>query len=129
MTTRILITGSREWDDADRIRAVLAYHRQAFPGAILVHGNARGADHIAARIWKSWGLPTEAHPVTDAEWERSRGAGHARNRRMIEAGADVCLAFIRNNSPGTTRCVQWALEAGIPTYPHSQSDPQEGTQP
>ncbi|SMD14204.1 SLOG family protein [Kibdelosporangium aridum] len=121
-TRRILVTGSRKWGDVHRIRSVLAYHRVAFPDAILVHGNARGADRIAAQIWKSWGLPTEAHPVTNTEWAVNRGAGHARNRRMIEAGADICLAFIRNNSPGSTHCARWAMDAGIPTYLHVHTD-------
>jgi hypothetical protein len=122
MKARILITGSREWTDTARIRAVLSYHRQAFPSAILVHGNARGADRIAASIWESWGLPTEPHPVTTQEWDASRGAGHARNHRMITRGANVCLAFIRNNSPGASQCVREARKAGIPTYTHSRQD-------
>jgi hypothetical protein len=119
MTTRILITGSREWTDTARIRAVLAYHRHAFPDAILVHGNARGADRIAARIWENWGLPTESHPVTSQQWDASRGAGHDRNRHMIALGAHVCLAFIRNHSPGATQRAREARKAGIPTYLHT----------
>lgn len=117
---RILVTGSRAWTDTDRIRAVLDYHRHAFPGAVLVHGNARGADRIAARIWENWGLPVEPHPVTDAQWAASRGAGHARNQRMVATGASVCLAFIRDQSPGATHCAHAARTAGIPTYIHHQ---------
>jgi hypothetical protein len=121
MTRRILVTGSRTWNDTRRIRAVLAYHRAAFPNAVLVHGNARGADRIAAQIWETWGLPTEPHPVTDADWAASHAAGHHRNARMIHAGADVCLAFIRDQSPGASSCAARATSAGIPTYRHLES--------
>jgi hypothetical protein len=126
ITTRILITGSREWTDIAKVRAVLAYHRQAFTVAVLVHGNARGADRIAARIWKGWGLPTESHPVSSQQWERSRGAGHARNRHMISLGADLCLAFILNQSSGATQCACDARRAGIPTYTHAPADRTRG---
>lgn len=121
MTTRILVTGSREWRDYRRLRAILDYHRQAYPDAILVHGAARGIDRAAARIWQTWGLPVEAHPVSPAEWAVSNGAGHARNARMVHAGADLCLAFIRDNSPGATGCAALAEAAGIPTYRHIEA--------
>jgi hypothetical protein len=124
MNIRILVTGSRDWTDTTRIRAVLSYHRQAFPGAVLVHGGARGADRIAARIWTGWGLPTEAHPVTRQEWAASRGAGHARNQHMVNLGASVCLAFIRNHSPGATHCAHRAEQADIPTYRHTDDRPE-----
>lgn len=114
MNARILVTGSRTWTDNAPIRAELDQWRHRLPGAVLVHGNARGADRIAAAIWRRWDLPTEAHP---AQWNRlGRGAGHARNRAMITLGADVCLAFIRDGSPGATGCAELAEAAGIPTY-------------
>jgi hypothetical protein len=123
VTARILITGSRTWTNQDRIRAVLAYHRQAFPTATLVHGAARGADRIAAEIWTGWGLPAESHPVTSAEWQERPGrAGHDRNAHMVALGAMVCLAFIRNNSPGASDCAARAEHAGIPTYRHCESE-------
>lgn len=111
---RILVTGSRTWDDPAPIRAALEHWRQQLPGAVLVHGNARGADRIAADIWHSWGLTTEAHP---ADWDRfGRAAGPARNQAMVAAGAAVCLAFIRDASPGATGCAKLAEAASIRTY-------------
>lgn len=109
---RILITGSRTWTDTARIRAVLMWCRRTYPDAVLVHGDCRGADRIAAGIWTSWGLPTEAHP---ADWHtHGRAAGPMRNHRMVAAGADLCLAFLRDSSRGATHCA--AERAGIPTF-------------
>jgi hypothetical protein len=42
---------------------------------------------------------------------------------MIALGASVCLAFVRNRSPGASQCAYWAREAGIPTYHHILNDP------
>jgi hypothetical protein len=115
MTTtgrRVLVTGSRDWTDTTTIAAVL--RRWRTPGAVLVHGGARGADRIAAAIWRAWGLPTEQHR---ADWDRhGNAAGYIRNQHMVTAGATVCLAFILDNSRGATHCAQIAETAGIPTH-------------
>lgn len=113
MTTRILITGSRTWTAVTLLRTTLAAWRTVYPDAVLVHGGARGADQIAAAIWSGWGLPTEAHP---ADWPRyGRRAGFVRNEHLVEAGADVCLAFIRDHSRGATHTADLAQAAGIRT--------------
>jgi hypothetical protein len=116
MTTtghRILVTGSRTWTHTTTIRRHLTHARQAYPGAVLIHGNARGADRIAAGIWRHWQLPVEPHP---ADWtHHGRAAGYHRNRAMVATGADLCLAFIRNNSPGATMCADLAETAGTRT--------------
>ena len=117
---RVLITGSRTWTDSTAIRAALSPFRA--PGVVLVHGDARGADRIAASVWHSWGLPTEAHP---ADWDTyGRAAGYRRNRHMVGLGADVCVAFIRNHSPGATHTADLAEQAGIHTTRHHHKDPQ-----
>lgn len=115
---RILVTGSRDWDDIDTVWAALADLYQAasiYEPLILVHGACRtGADAIAAD-WGRWAEMTlEPHP---AQW-RPYGtynpqAGLARNRKMVDLGADICLAFIKNGSRGATHCADYAEEKGI----------------
>lgn len=109
---RILITGSRTWTDTATVREALAAVWQ--PDNVLVSGNARhGADALCEDCWSHWGGRVERHP---ADWNRhGRCAGLLRNLRMVSAGADVCLAFIRDNSRGATHCAGWAQVAGIPT--------------
>lgn len=115
---RVLVTGSRTWTDPVPIcvalDAVLAEH-----GLLtVVHGGARrGADHIAAQwvadeIAWNWPIRVERHP---ADWQRhGRRAGILRNVEMVESGADLCLAFIRDQSKGASHCAEAARKAGIP---------------
>jgi hypothetical protein len=110
MSTRILVTGSRTWTDAEAIRGALARHYA--PGVVLVSGACpHGADAIAERIWRELGGQVERHP---AQWDRyGRAAGFRRNATMVELGADVCLAFIRNGSRGASHTARLAEDAGI----------------
>lgn len=116
--TRILLTGSRAWTDDLAIRVALAPYRHAERPAVLVHGDCRGADRIAAATWRCWRLADEPHP---ADWAtHGRAAGILRNRHMVTLGAVVCLAFIRDDSPGATHCARLATDAGIPTRYYRQ---------
>jgi YspA, cpYpsA-related SLOG family len=109
---RVLVTGSRDWTDVGTIFVALTEH--ARPGDTLVSGACpTGADWIAEDIWRElgWG-PIERHP---ADWEKyGKRAGFLRNQRMVDLGATVCLAFIRNGSKGASMTARLAQEAGIP---------------
>jgi hypothetical protein len=109
---RILVTGSRTWIDQAVIAAALREHCP--PGTILVTGACpRGADAIAERLWRAGDGQVERHP---ADWATGRGAGFARNAAMIALGADACLAFIRDASPGASHAARLADLAGIPVH-------------
>lgn len=111
--SRILVTGSRDWEDASAIRLVLANYARRGGFATLISGHARGADQIAETIWENWGLAVERHP---ADWTQfGKRAGFVRNAEMVNLGADVCLAFIRNGSKGATHTADLAERAGIQT--------------
>lgn len=116
---RILVTGSREWDQYNRLAAALveASMSELDPRRVtVVHGGARGADDAAGYMGEQMGFNVEVHP---AQW-RPYGiynpqAGLLRNTEMVKLGADVCLAFIKDGSAGATDCANKAEAAGIPT--------------
>lgn len=119
---RILITGSRTWTDHTAIRDALAlvWH----PDAVLVSGACpSGADALCEACWRAWGGPIERHP---ADWRRyGRAAGFRRNERMVSAEAEVCLAFIRDASPGASHTATRAEAAGIATRRYHRNAVQE----
>lgn len=108
---RILVTGSRDWDNRNYIEMVLLSY--AHDPVTIVEGGARGADSIAATFAESQGWTVE---TWIAQWEvYGRSAGFIRNSSMVESGADICVAFIKNNSKGATMCADLAEKAGIRT--------------
>lgn len=140
---RILVTGSRLWDDEETIFAALADAWRQTGGEpfsatgrplVIVHGGCpTGADMIAVawmRIyWRTHARqeahPAQGHPTQDfGSWP---AAGPRRNAHMVSLGADLCLAFIGpctkpncrrpqpHDSHGATNCAGLAEKAGIPT--------------
>lgn len=122
MTTpyRVLVTGSRDWDNPKAVRDALWNTLISIPAnrqPVVVHGDCpTGADHTA-KMWvrtygNVFGAREEAHP---ANWnEHGKAAGPIRNAHMVSLGADICLAFIRNGSRGASHTVTLAEQAGIP---------------
>lgn len=107
--TRILVTGGRNYanvrlltrtlDDLARTRAI----------AVIIHGNAPGADSLAAEWARRSRVPVEAYP---ADWRRGKGAGPERNARMLAEGKpDLVVAF--PGGRGTADMVRRARAAGV----------------
>jgi hypothetical protein len=114
---RILITGSRTWTDVSTIISaiteVVREHHVKQEDAVIVHGDCpRGADAIAGALARLWKITEEPHP---ADWSKGKPAGFIRNKEMVDLGADVCLAFIQDNSKGASMAANLAQKAGIPT--------------
>lgn len=116
---RVLVTGSRDWPDHELVWDVLYGVLGQHGLFTLVHGDCpTGVDHQADTWAYEVGLDLsdniERHP---ADWKgpNKRGAGFARNAEMVNLGADLCLAFIHNESEGATHCSELAEKAGIET--------------
>jgi hypothetical protein len=112
-TYRVLVTGSRTWTDEEAIADALAGHWHDGNALLITGACPRGADEIAERIWRARGGLVERHP---ADWDTGRDAGMRRNAAMVALGADVCLAFVRDGSPGATHAARLAEQAGIPVH-------------
>lgn len=122
---RILITGSRTWDRPELVSAAMvaavrthARRRGLWHGpatwVTVVHGACpNGADQMAHDFALKVDWTIERHP---ANWDKyGKRAGFVRNADMVNLGADVCLAFIRDGSRGASMTADLAEKAGIPT--------------
>jgi hypothetical protein len=126
---RILITGSRDWDFPEFVRdAIWRAIAGRYP-VTLVHGGALGADSAAHDLWLKYAHTRQILQECyrpDYESYHPKVAPHMRNDLMVYLGADLCLAFIKNNSNGATSTAQKAYEHGIPVYEyHYNSDTRE----
>lgn len=111
---RVIVCGSRKWRDRDRISDRMFDLSLATENlqCTVVHGNAAGADRIAAQEAPKIGLLVESHP---ANWEKfGKAAGPIRNQAMADMGADLCIAFWDGQSTGTKHMIDTAKAAGIP---------------
>lgn len=117
---RILVTGSRGWADERFVRYQLFCRLVGWDEPLtIVEGACEGSPDETAYAWAmeqgkaGRKVTAERHP---ADWKSlGKRAGFARNAEMVGLGADLCLAFIRNYSPGATNCANLAAAHGIPT--------------
>jgi hypothetical protein len=104
---RVIVCGGRDCDDGEAIYHALA---ELSGRPTIVHGAARGADRLAGRVARGLCLDVEAYP---ADWQRhGKGAGPIRNQQMLDAGADLVIAF--PGGRGTADMVRRARAAGVP---------------
>lgn len=107
---RIIVTGSRDWNDANMVYAKLDCHG----ATLVVEGGCKTGADLHARKWtKERGIVGRTFA---ADWDQhGLAAGPIRNQEMVDAGADLCLAFFqRPDSKGTSDCVRRAGKVGIP---------------
>lgn len=114
---RCLVTGSRDWPFDTQVahELHLVWESFGFPlEFIVVHGDCpTGADRFAHEWAERWGHIPEPHP---AHWALlGKAAGPTRNQKMVDLGADICLAFIGPKSKGAKGCAKLAKAAGIET--------------
>ena len=140
MTARILVTVSRSYRELSTMREALEQTHARLPHAVLVHGDDEDSDHKARGIWRGLGGADEPWP---ADWphctidcpraahrkirrrtgeEYCPGAGHHRNRAMVESAPALVLAFIdpKSRTNGAKSTADLAEEAGITTLRYVQ---------
>lgn len=105
---RVCICGGRDYFDRNRVFEVLDYTYEHRP-FILISGGATGADTLGIQWASQSGVPVE---VFAADWQQhGRAAGPIRNRKMIESGIDVLIAF--PGGPGTADMVKQCRQKQI----------------
>lgn len=107
---RVLVCGSREWDDYQAVARFLAFLE---PNDVVIHGAARGADMLADQVANRRRCRVEAYP---ADWEQhGKRAGYLRNAEMLEKGRpDLVVGF--GHGKGTDMMLDLAAKAGVKTY-------------
>lgn len=112
---RVIVTGSRKLASKHVVYDALNKVFDESGPFLLVHGAcSTGADHHA-HVWVELagsllGCTEERFP---ADWERGPKAGPERNKRMVEAGANLVLAFPLPGGSGTQGTMKLAEAAGI----------------
>lgn len=111
---KFAVSGSREWIDWRCVWNALTYVPAT---ATLLHGRAYGLDCLAQAFWRAQESPYREFPATREMWaDLGRRAGHVRNEIMLSHLPDLLLAFIRDNSAGTTGALAAARRMDIPAF-------------
>ena len=105
---RLLITGGRDFTDRGAIENALLDLDQR--PDVVIHGDAAGADRVAASVAEEHGLDVWKFP---ANWARyGKSAGPRRNYQMLVEGRPThVLAF--PGGPGTENMIKQASKAGL----------------
>jgi|SRR5215475_15819728 len=114
MPHTIVVTGSRDWTDADTIQKTLTeidIEQSGVYGVTLIEGGAQGADRIARDLAKSLGWKVI---TIKADWSLGPRAGPIRNRKMLDLKPDEVIAFRLGETRGTADCIREAKQRGIP---------------
>lgn len=119
---RVLCCGSTDWDDYETIRDRLDTLPADFgcpeSEIVIVHGDAKGADYWCNEAARALGYRIERHPPRKDHPGGFVAALHERVANMVNAGADLTLAFYtgkkrRSGNSGTMNTVILAADAGI----------------
>lgn len=109
---RLLVTGGRDFADADLANAALDAFNSMFPVGVLIEGGATGADTLAREWANNRGIPVITEPVEDWNGIYGKRAGLVRNSKMLRNHhPDYVLAFPGHS--GTAHMVQIAREADV----------------
>ena len=119
---RIIIAGSRDFDDWDLLRLKVNYYTFLMePGSIeIVSGGQKtwlkderrwvGADYFGEQYAKENGIPVRPFP---ADWDKyGDAAGPIRNKEMAPYATHL-IAFWNGKSKGTKNMIEEATKAGL----------------
>jgi len=142
MKTTLLLSGSREGIDYNTVARHLSIMisdlvEKEFTEILVKHGAAEGVDSHGSEFinkteetFKVHGIiiKQKPYPVLRKDWythdndcqhkkypnNYCPAAGIRRNKRMVDEGIDYLLALVHNNSRGTTQCISYVRQKGIP---------------
>ena len=116
---RIIIAGSRDFDDYDLLSLTLCDYIKGNTGKdiTIISGAAKGADQLGEKYARDNNIPITRFP---ADWNKyGLGAGPIRNKAMAEYAAQeqgVLFAFWNNKSKGTKNMINFAKKYGLEVH-------------
>lgn len=117
---KVLCCGDRNWKNWKLIQKRLA----SLPkDAVIVEGEARGADKMCRYVAEQLGLEVRKYP---ADWDKyGKAAGPIRNRLQFDTEQpDMVIAFHNDlaSSKGTKDMVEYARSKGCPIEVISEAE-------
>jgi YspA, cpYpsA-related SLOG family len=108
---RVVVSGGRDYRDAQQIWCILTPLHQRHPIKILIEGGAKGAD----RLCRDWAVKHDVWVETyEADWTQyDWSAGPLRNYQMIAMGKPD-LAVIFPGKDGTNNMFRQCIKNGVP---------------
>jgi hypothetical protein len=110
MAERLLVTGGKDYADAERMAAYLEAIQSSRGIALLIHGGNRGADALADAWARAHGVPVQSCP---ADWKaHGKGAGPMRDTVML-VDHDPTLVLTFPGDRGTANLIKKARDYGL----------------
>jgi hypothetical protein len=109
-----MVAGSRLWRNASTVNNAVqeTWIAAGKPSdTIIVCNDTPGPGMIIEKYAPKLGFTIERHEV---DWGEGSSARLQQYKKMADSGADICLMFIRNESPGAKKFVELAEAANIP---------------
>lgn len=119
---RLLITGSRSWDNINYIRSTFMSLADEYGDDITLVSGAcpTGADRLGEMVASELNWAIELYP---ADWNTyGKRAGFVRNSEMIDTNPDIVVGFVRNKSKGASMTVNLGKNKGLLTVVHDWTD-------
>lgn len=108
----IIVCGGRDYNDYIKMNRILSSLNEKVGISLIFHGDATGADSMAAEWAHSHNISVIAVP---ADWKTyGKSAGSIRNQKMLDMKPDGVVAF--PGGSGTAHMVSIARKAGIPVW-------------
>lgn len=110
---KVLVCGSRRFTNPFAVALHIDSRMRELPTfSRVIHGDAQGADRIAAEAAARHGHLLEPHP---ADWKNEgKKAGILRNLRMLDQKPELVIAWWDGESRGTAHTIGEARKRGIP---------------
>ncbi len=110
---KVLVCGSREFTNPFTVSLAIDQRISQLPVPThIIHGDAPGADRIAAAAGERHGHNVQAFP---ADWEtHGLRAGILRNLAMLDEKPDLVIAYWNGKNAGTAHTIKEAGKRGIP---------------